>query len=474
MRSYIFTVCISLLLGGLAACTKLVTVPSPYTQLVASDVFSDQATATAAVTVIYAQMINQSTSGLYISYLTGLSGDELNNYSITPDYLAFYKDELSAQTQTVASNLWNPAYNYIYQANAIIAGIEPASALPEAVAKQLKGEAYFLRGFWLFYLVNLFGDVPVPLTTDYSVNNSLARTSVNQVYQQIVSDLQQAQGALSNHYVDASDTATTSSRTRPTTWAASAMLARTYLYMGDWGNAERAATTVIGNTELFSLLANLNNVFLANSREAIWQIQPVQSGANTPEGGAFILTTPPTNDGFSQTSTLSDSLLHSFEPGDLRFADWVDSVGSFCFPYKYKANLSVMTTVEYEMVLRLVEQYLIRAEARARQGNVSSSGGAVADLNAIRERAGLPDYAGAMDTTSVIAAIRHERHVEMFAEWGDRWLDMKRSGTINTIMGGTQGMSAQKGGSWQSAFALYPIPQTDRNANSNLTQNNGY
>src|SRR5579872_7364291 len=224
MRNFILEGCIASFLAGISACTKLVTVPTPYTQQVASEVFTDPATATAAVTVIYAQMINQSASGLDICYLTGLSGDELANYSITPDYLAFYKDELSAQTATVASDLWSPAYNYIYQANAVIAGIGTSSPLPASVARQLKGEAYFVRGFWLFYLVNLFGDVPIPLSTDYNANNNLARMSAEQVYQQILSDLQQAQGMLNNHFVDATDTTVTQERTRPTRWAATAMI----------------------------------------------------------------------------------------------------------------------------------------------------------------------------------------------------------------------------------------------------------
>jgi hypothetical protein len=122
------------------------------------------------------------------------------------------------------------------------------------------------------------------------------------------------------------------------------------------------------------------------------------------------------------------------------------------------------------MVLRLAEIYLTRAEARARQGNVA---GAVADLNVIRVRAGLPGYSGLTDQNSLIGAIIHERQVELFAE-GDRWITLKRTQTINDVMGGPTGVCAAKGGSWTPDWALYPLPFNDVSRSGTLVQNPGY
>jgi hypothetical protein len=120
------------------------------------------------------------------------------------------------------------------------------------------------------------------------------------------------------------------------------------------------------------------------------------------------------------------------------------------------------------MVFRLAEQYLIRAEARAQQGNVS---GSQSDLNAIRTRAGLPNTT-ANDKASLLTAIQHERQVEMFTEWGHRWFDLKRTGTIDAVMSVIA--PAKGGGAWNSNKALLPLPLGDLQADQNLTQNPGY
>src|SRR5690606_40391825 len=135
-------------------------------------------------------------------------------------------------------------------------------------------------------------------------------------------------------------------------------------------------------------LDSLRGVFLKNSRETIWQLKPNNTeGFNTWEGRNFTLGTAPSN-GESKSSLLSEHLLKVFESGDQRRAAWVDSVivdnYVYYFPAKYKVQ-SGAELKEYSTVLRLAEQYLLRAEARARMGNVS---GARADIDSVRQRAG--------------------------------------------------------------------------------------
>ena len=115
------------------------------------------------------------------------------------------------------------------------------------------------------------------------------------------------------------------------------------------------------------------------------------------------------------------------------------------------------------MVLRLADIYLIRAEAAARLGNTAE---ALDDLNLVRARAGLGASTASVQD-DVVNAILHERQVELFTEWGNRWFDLKRTGTVDAVM------APLKPG-WQPTAALYPVPQTQLNVNGALKQNPGY
>jgi hypothetical protein len=473
------------LLLSITSCKKLVEVPVPQGSVVESSVFNNDATAAAALTGIYTNMskgggsATGSFSGNFsISQLCGLSADEFVVYDATSlqNAKAYYTNNLKSNgTPISGSEHWSPLYNYIFKCNAAIAGLNASDALTPAVKQQLLGEAKFLRAFFYFYLVNLYGDVPLALTTDPKINSMLSRTSVSNVYEQIIVDLKEAQQLLSPDFLRENVQATTTDRIRPSKWAATALLARAYLYKGDNTNAETQATAVINNSSLFGLPA-LNNVFLKNSMEAIWQIQPTNTNFNTEDGRWFII--PST--GFSSVYliSLNNQLLNSFEAGDHRSANsnWVKNIilGSttYYYPYKYKVTSSPGVTsaggmTEYLMVLRLGEQYLIRAEARAKLNNIP---GAQSDLNAIRTRAGLLSTTANTEST-LLAAILHERQVELFTEWGHRWFDLKRTGNVNIVM---SVVAPLKGGTWQTTDQLYPLPQSDLDKAPNLVQNTGY
>jgi starch-binding outer membrane protein, SusD/RagB family len=448
-------------------CKKFVEIEPPTTQLVTASVFNNSASATAAQTVIYTQMAENQESFL-LEVNTGMLSDELTSYNTGENYIQSYTNAMTAATDP---GPWVNAYSYIYQANAIINALQNNNAISPAIQQQLLGESKFVRAFWLFYLTNLYGDVPLVTTTNYTTNATISRTPKTDVYQQIVSDLQDAQQLLNTNYVDASDTAITVERTRPTKWAATALLARTYLYSGDFADATIQASAVIGNTALYNL-NSLDSVFLTNSAEAIWQLAtPLPSSVDTYDGFFFILVSAPT------VCAISPQLLNSFEPNDMRRVEWVDSFATssinyyYPFKYKVKGGSSITTATEYEMVLRLGEQYLIRAEANAQQGNM---GAAINDLNVIRNRAQLQNYTGATDKNSLLSAILHERQTELFTEWGHRWFDLSRTNSADSILGSPGNVCQFKGGIWKPSDTLYPIPQSERNVDANLAQNNGY
>jgi hypothetical protein len=313
-------------------------------------------------------------------------------------------------------------------------------------------------------------------STDYTVNSQLSRVARSAVYKKIIKDLEDAEVLLNSNFVDQSDTTITIARVRPSKWAAAALLARTYLYTGDYVKAATKATEVINNFSMFTIEPDLSKVFLANSPEAIWQLAvPTPALYNTFDGFSFILIAAPNSGGMNNISTISDSLLNAFEIGDQRRIQWIggftttDSPSvTYYFPYKYKVYQSSDIT-EYTMMLRLPEQYLIRAEAGVQTNADMAS--VLHDINVIRHRASLPDYAGGTDKQALLDAILHERHVEFFAEWGHRWFDLIRTDKANQVM---SMVTPLKGGNWSPNWQLSPIPQTERERDIHLSQNNGY
>lgn len=459
---------------GIFSCRKFVQVGPPVTLLVTSSVFNNSTTATAALTTIYTQMANNGESFLMSQY-SGLLSDEFKSYSTNSVNLQLYTNAMTA-TNTIGR--WTTFYNYIYEANAVIAALQNKNNISPLIGQQLIGESKFIRAFWHFYLVNCYGDVPLVTTTDYTVNGNISRTPKAAVYQQIVADLMDAFHSLNSDYVDGTDTVITTERVRPTKWAAAALLARVYLYTNKYDSAEIFSNMLINNN-VYKLCANLsgpdNSVFLVNSTEAIWQLStPLPAGRNTSDATFFILKAAP-GTGSGNSAAISPQLMNSFEVGDKRMTNWIGkttTTPSYAYPFKYHANVASPIT-EYVMVLRLAEQYLIRAEARAQQGETS---GAIADLDSIRVRAGLGIYTGGTDKASLLQAILHERQVELFTEWGHRWFDLIRTGAIDTVMGAPGNVYTFKGGigSWNSTKELYPILSAQITIDPNLSQNPGY
>jgi hypothetical protein len=444
-----------------SSCHKLIEVPSPQDQENASIIFSDAADATTAVLGIYISIMDNSRSLLNggMTIYGGLSSDELSRTSAFANEDAFTLNALSDQNP-LCNNLYIAGYNWIYDCNNALEKLSAASGIDDSTKRQLSGEVRFTRALIYFYLVNLYGGVPLVITTDYKTTSILPRTSSVLVYQQITDDLKMAQDLLSDQYMTTLSFA--NDRTRPNRAAATALLARVYLYQGYWALAQEQASTVIGNTT-YQLETDLDKVFLSSSQEAIWQLQPVHASISTAEGSMFI---PYQGSSMQPAYALTAELLNSFEPGDQRLRHWTAGLtdGSrYVYPFKYKLVTDIPANAEYNTVLRLSEQYLIRAEARARQGDTS---GASADLNIIRRRAGLP-VAAVTDQTGLLAAIWHERQIEFFAEWGHRWLDLKRTGQIDNVLG------IEKPG-WKAQADLYPFPFSELAYNPYLVQNPGY
>jgi hypothetical protein len=482
--------CISLVI---CSCKKLVEVDPPVTSTTGESVFEEDLTAIAVLTGMYSALSQPTAISAGLSSLSkrgGLSADELSLWSgAGANDKAYFSNSLAAPLQTSSNitsaggEIWSYCYSNIFICNQAIELLTSSNTLTPFVKRQLLGEAKFMRAFLYFYIVNLYGDAPLVISSDYKENALLSRADKTQVYQLIVSDLKEAQSLLSSTYLNGQlkNYSSTPERLRPTTWAATALLARVYLYMGDYISSEAQASAVINNASLFNL-STLNNAFLkasSGNNEAIWQLQPVNTNGsnfwNTEDARLFVLSAAPTGVNSTHIVYLSSQLLSSFEIGDNRKSNWigsyVDGTGTYYFPYKYKVGAAGASVTEYLMVLRLAELYLIRAEARLQQSNMD---GAKNDLNILRSRAGATlNPISVSDKVSLLNAILHERQVELFAEWGHRWLDLKRTGNVDVIMS-VVGPLKNNGIAWKSSQQWYPLPINDVLGDPNLVQNEGF
>ncbi|ASZ13895.1 RagB/SusD family nutrient uptake outer membrane protein [Chitinophaga pendula] len=447
------------------SCKKMLEISPPKSEISAETVFKDASTATAALTSIYYKMAgNEGTSvGLDLTKISGVYSDELQNQN--SNYRNYYLNFMNGNAIN-PSSMWSVPFTYIYEANIVLEGVQKSDKLNEKVKKQLSGEALFIRSFWFYYLIELYGTVPYIVTTDYSVNQKLPGLSQKEILLNLITDLKRAEELISSEYMNGNTNGVTVDRVRPNKAAVRALLARVFLTAGEYVLAEQYSTQVINDVRYG--LAMLDEVFLVNSVEAIWQVAiSFDNSINyaTIEGQYLLINQP------NPDVSLSRHLLQAFEDGDRRLKSWVGifTAGpkdTLYFPNKYKLAIS-NTPIERSTILRLAEQYLIRSEARCRLGELA---GAAEDISLIRNRAGL----GIFKTSSqklTFQAIVEERRREFFCEWGHRWIDMKRLDVVDSIM---HKEATFKGAIWATYKKLWPLPESDLNRNPNLKQNPGY
>lgn len=440
------------------ACDEYLETEDPIGQINADLVFEDEALATAAVTTLYAKLRDEVivTGDFYgMGALMGFYADELDFYGFPGTPLeGFYSHQILA-ANTVVKSTWNGAYNLIYMSNTILEGLQASNALSEETIRQLSGEALFIRAMTHFYLANLFGDVPYIKTTDYLVNKDVSRDGTDIVYENILNDLELSKGLLPESYL-------TGERTRANKLVVHAFRARVYLYMGDWQKAEEESSILINNP-VFLLEPDPSNEFLKESSSAILQLKPANAGDNTHEGMVFNF-----NSGPPFTLALSNSLVNSMEENDLRKEHWIAAINNGTDTWyastKYKYRHNTGSSMEYSIVLRLAEQYLLRAEARINLGDIQ---GAKDDINAIRSRAGLP-HTSVSSPEELMEMVMHERRIELFAEQGHRWFDLKRTELAGEILSPVKP-------AWNQTHILLPLPESELLINPNLNpQNPGY
>ena len=362
------------------------------------------------------------------------------------------------------TDFWNIGYSAILRANNVINNIDAIEG--DATEKnQIKGEALAIRALVHFDLVRFFAkqyttgtpttDLGVPIMLKADIGEP-ARNTVAEVYTQVIADLTAAKGLLRNVGIH-----------RFSPEAAEALLARVYLYKGDWANAATAATSLIGNAG-YSLADDVTAMFAApGSSEEIFTLKNESSETRGSDNLGNIYLPA----GYGDIRVTTD-LRDIYEIGDSRKSlIYVHTNGEY---YQAKFNeQDGVVGLHSPKILRLAEMYLIRAEARFRQ-SPSDVTGALADLNAIRTKRGATMM---LTLPNGINDILAERHRELAFE-GHTAFDYWRTGTTMTRQQCDTGLEVSSGGLCSvpadDFHTVHPIPQREMDVNQAMVQNAGY
>jgi tetratricopeptide (TPR) repeat protein len=437
------------LLLTLLSCNKFLDV-QPKDSVPDTETIFDRSSAETAVRGIYRSLSADSYYGVSFPSIGYLSGDNVQWTGSQSIVQQFIDHNVKADNTTV-SNVWLAIYTTINRANYVIAKLPAVNdaTLTLAYKNQLLGEAYFIRALAYFDLARTWGGVQIVTTPTLSASdkNGIPRSTVEQTYALVLSDLNAAEPLL-----PAPTSQNPIRANKETVWA---LKARYYLYQKDWANAEAFATQVLNDKTNYTLAKPFNSWFANNAvgtKESVLELSYSATYTNGHRGQWQ----PPANGGTRQWAPGNALLALLNEPltGGTRSTLVAKTTAGLWYGNLYYR--SPATDPAY--VIRIAELYLIRAEARAQLNKLDD---AKADLNIIRDRAGL-DVTPATTQGDILLAIENERRLE-FAFEGHRWFDLLRTGRAAAVLGVSD-----------SKKYVLPIPIDQLNVDPALTQNPGY
>lgn len=461
--------------------------------------FKLPANAEGFVNAAYNQMLSWEATSFAFVGVTSITSDDADKGS-SPGDKGTDKDVLDelTYTPTTASfdGYWKGLFQGVSRCNQALANV-PKYNIESGLKNRLLGEARFLRAYYYFNLVRMWGGVPLVDTVldgnkpeDFAKGNT--RVSKEKIYDFIESDLNYAMSVLpTKQQYDAKDMG------RATKGAAAAMLAKVSMYQQKWDKVLSLTDGLIAGTYgAYALAADYPTIFREvgeNNSESLFEIQGkgtlpyagVQQYSQVQGIRAGVFNVPSsqvyTGWGFNTPSADLDA---AYEPGDVRRMATIMHRGDTLFDgvvivncenprYNYKAYISRLRetngtnsnfTNKNVRILRMGEVYLMNAEAANELGQ---TGKAQSALNAVRNRAKLANTTAASQA-DLRQAIWKERRVEMAMEH-DRFFDLVRQGRAGTVLR-AHGKAFVDG-----KHEVFPIPQTQIDASNNqLTQNPNY
>ncbi|WP_426477497.1 RagB/SusD family nutrient uptake outer membrane protein [Chryseobacterium sp. CBSDS_008] len=437
-----------------SSCDKLLDVDTPDNQIDQNKVFEDVQTANAALAAHYADLMKSSpiAGGDLEAYLSSYT-DELRNYTtISSDSRDIFLN-LHTDTNSIVFNTWATAYKHIYSANSILEGISGSHGISSNDKNWFRGQALLTRSIMFYYLNQLYGDIPYPESTDYKANNIIAKTKSNLVLSNLERDLLEVSSLLQNEYKD-------SERIYPNRFVAKLLLAKVYMAGKNWNKAELVLKEIV-QSPLYQIESDITRVFQKSGKHVLWQLKP-HNNASLQQATIYYFTNSLPN-----IYAISDSLINTLQDNDLRKQNWIGRVEfngvSYYRVEKYK-NRNNTNSNEYSIVFRLEEAILLLAEALTQENKINE---ALPYVNVTRLRAQLTPLTMPITKDILLQEILLEYKREFFAEMGHRFLDLKRTGKLNTLQTNKP--------NWKDFHLLWPIPQKEILLNANLKpQNTGY
>jgi hypothetical protein len=369
-----------------------------------------------------------------------------------------------------ATALWGSVYNTVYVANFILERLPDVPGVSTSERERVTATARFLRGYAYFVALYTFGGVPLVEETPISANLNIPRASEDELLDFIQDDFNAALDVLPEIPANAGFASD---------YAVQAALAKYHLYLENWNQAESYASNVInsGRYVLDTLYSNIVEDDFTS--EAIFEMgytindDPGTNGTiglnNLFVGRREIIPSNQTVLALSSDESGERFSGISFNSSNLSGSDNGWSVAKYGTADQDNNNV---------VVFRLGEMYLIRAEARAKQGKVTGANSAQTDINILRARADEWDNetktktftprVGSVSQAQMIQIIENERLYELAFE-GHRWFDLVRTGRASSVMEAFNS-------NWRDAYERWPIPQREIQTNPALVgnQNPGY
>ena len=381
------------------------------------------------------------------------TADMLYHNGTYSQYREFGTKEITASNSTVAA-LWASIYRNVYVANIILEKLPEINGVSTDLRELITAEAHFVRGYSYFVGLTSFGKMPLINGTDVNLNSNLQRSTISEVLQRSLSDLEHSINGLP----------TQATKGYLTSAASYAALARLYLYYEEWENAYLYSNAVI-ESGLYELEGDFMDIVLTDfTDEAILEVGYTLSDdpgtSVTGLNNLFIGRREiiPSNEIiFALSSNESGDRFGSigFDSQNLSGTDNGWSVIRYGSGDEDNNNI---------ILFRLAEMYLIRAEASNELGDLTQ---ASTDINTLRSRANavLNNATGYNQMKSII---EKERLYELAFE-GHRWYDLKRTGRLNDVMN----VFSQN---WKTHYNLWPVPLREIQLNPGLAndQNPGY
>ena len=451
------------------SCNKLD--ETSYSQIAPDKFFDTKSDVDAALVAMYKPLQGESSfeqAGTFV--LNGASDEGTSDNPIWGQYdILTY----TAGSSPEVSSMWTTFYSSINSANFVLDNQNKIEALDATTGKtytmEKLAEARFMRGMDYFFLVQLFGDVPLRTTsTTRQDQTDIPRSPVDSVYAQIIQDFQFA----FQNLPEVPDLAG-----KPTKYAAESFLAKVYLTKGDYANALSSAEDVSthGPYSLLPSFADIFNPDDKNNSEVIFAIQYIRQDLEGMRMPTLVLGP---DDHFAYGGkggwglmNIEDKVYPSFSPNDGRlattFADPTPGQTTY-YAGKWRdiKGVSVDGHGNNYIVYRYADLLLILAEA---SNNVNGGPGAEAydAINLVRKRAQLPDVTPGLSKNEFQDTVAFERFHELcFEEW--RWFDLKRTGKLKATLTADEKV-------WNDKYYLFPIPQSEIDASAGkIKQNPGY